>query len=566
MKALAELLEQTALDGVQSNDARRGLRWPCCRPLDGRLVAVAENLCADAERLEPGMAVMLAVDDLGRSPSLWLASPRAPSKGNFDSHFDHQTTHYFERAHALAIRNLLAISPFTGLEPRTSWFPIPVYKHGDRWAKVVKGRSLELSICLAVASKVLGRPIPSGLCASAAVETSGELDHVEGLDEKVSLVARTGLGLSRLLVSQEDEGPARAAAANQQRLVDVVGVRNLADALQIVFGDVEHEIESRLISDDQLRNAIEELFREALHSDNVYLPSKSLLGLAQILVKKASHLDPGWQWKAQFAQAIIARHLGLSDKFALPNPAGVLSSLPRPLRLEVMAHWLQDAADNPASDCEARIAQVRLCVSEVALERHEGDLKVLGAMGRLLAANGADHAAAEVLREAIEGWQMLGQVPQMSYALCEYLRILGIARQAEAVRRVADGIGREFACDPETSSHAIVFYLLTLGRAFIQCGLFDLGARELQRELAWDSIPHVQASRLRWLARAEMAMNHKEAATSYRTTVRQMAAEDSTLSEFRDLVRDDIALEAETWSSSLGAREDVELRASRCRY
>jgi hypothetical protein len=147
-------------------------------------------------------------------------------------------------------------------------------------------------------------------------------------------------------------------------------------------------------------------------------------------------------------------------------------------------------------------------------ERTREDLVLLGAMGRAYAAGRQYAAAGDLLRETVEGWFDAEDVPGASHSLCEYLRVLGISRDAGAIEgamtRFVTRFETEIADDPVSAA----FVKLALGRAWAQVGRPAEAIEALGDATAsWRRAPqHVIFSRLRWLARALRAAGRTDEA------------------------------------------------------
>lgn len=211
------------------------------------------------------------------------------------------------------------------------------------------------------------------------------------------------------------------------------------------------------------------------------------------------------------ARDIARRHAG--DPVLLEIPAAAeLRDWPRPLRLELLAHAVQSAADASDAVVMRHVRRAREWLAPPG-ERHAEDLQVMGACGRALACVHQWELALEELSAALAGWQSLAAEDQSSYALCELLRLAGLRQDGQLYGRLLDGAVPALRRHPRTRPLALAFTELALGRAAVQLGDTDTarGALEPDERFA-DAPEHLRAARLRWLYRLELAQGAESAA------------------------------------------------------
>lgn len=265
--------------------------------------------------------------------------------------------------------------------------------------------------------------------------------------------------------------------------------------------------------------AYRELDRHALEVDASALldvglrgPRPSFFGWTFVQRLAIAHLrglddsDPN-RWLVELVRDAAARHEGHDALCAWPT-RDAIRSLERGLRLEVLAHVVQSAAD---ADWDAAHDYARRAAEWVASpgERHASDAKLLGAMGRAYAAAGSFPEAARSLTASLETFEALRQPAMATYSVSELLRVTtdldpnrALLLATEVAPRIAD------AADP-------------IGRAFVQLarGRAFASLDEPQRALealaenaaAWDRAPlHARQARWRWSLVAARALSLPE--------------------------------------------------------
>jgi hypothetical protein len=231
---------------------------------------------------------------------------------------------------------------------------------------------------------------------------------------------------------------------------------------------------------------------------------------AGILARRPS---PDVAERVAIARDIARRHAGDAVVIEFPSTAE-LRSWPRPLRLELLAHIVQSAADASDASVPRFVRRAREWLAPPG-ERHAEDLKVLGACGRALASVHDWAPATEDLSAALTGWHGLGAEDQGSYALCELLRIAGLRRDGLLFRPLLDEAVPAMRRHPRSSAVSIAFVDLALGRAAVQLGAHETARAALGPEARFADAPeHVRTSRLRWLHRLDLDLGDEVAAAA----------------------------------------------------
>jgi hypothetical protein len=104
-----------------------------------------------------------------------------------------------------------------------------------------------------------------------------------------------------------------------------------------------------------------------------------------------------------------------------------------------------------------------------------------------------------VLAETAREWIAVGEAHEASYALCEWLRVIGIRGDRGEVDRLAGDEYRACLAAPRTSDISRAFLVLALGRAQLAAGDAEGALATLAEDAAtWPSAhEHVRTARLR---------------------------------------------------------------------
>jgi tetratricopeptide (TPR) repeat protein len=434
-------------------------------------------------------------------------------------------------ARRLVTRDLPFLSSTDSLDTGPLWSASPLLFDKERGSlpRVLDGPSFGLAMCLAHASRLLALPVPSNVVACAEVLADGSVEPVGGLDQKVRMVARNALGVTRLLVERGQAGEAETLVASTGRQsLRVVGVRRVSDALQEVFpsSDLQAAMCERWANPAHARASADVFYRLALESAPLLLSWKVVENSARLLEQRlAGDETPEGELarkRAGLAWRIAGRHEGVAHSIRWPADED-LALMPRTIRFGVIAHVLQSAADLDDRIAEESIARVRPLVGPMD-ERCSGQARLIGALGRALAACGQYEEARHWLEEAIATWIALFEEDQMSYPLSEWLRVTGVVGNAAAIPRAKQDWMARMDRDARTSDISRAFVRLSLGRAFAQTGqpALALEALEGPSESFWQlTFDHVQDARGRWLARTLRAMGRHEEEAQVMTRMRE---------------------------------------------
>ncbi|OJT25040.1 hypothetical protein BO221_11700 [Archangium sp. Cb G35] len=381
------------------------------------------------------------------------------------------------------------------------WCAELITKIGHSGYDSLDGPSYGLSMLLAVASLLMDEPLPSDFVASATVDVTGGLGPVEGLEDKLFILAGSGLGLKRLLVGQSQVTRARELLAELGSPVKVQGACSASEVFQELFGEHYQTLSERLNQPEQLRRAARKLFHLALDARSPILDWESVERGATRVLERLMPDAPAFM-EAQTARQVARRHSHKSAPLDWP-PDGLLSQLPRPIRDKLIAQVVQAANDEGAANLEEIVERARASLPPSVLDCYEPQLILRGAIGRALVSLRRHEDARVFLLETVEAWRELGQFEESSHALCELLRVIGILGEPTRQEAVLSLV-EQFRASPRLDSGSRAFLHLALGRAYVLVGRPQHALTFLEDgEVSWSATrEHVQYCRHRWRARA----------------------------------------------------------------
>ncbi len=473
-------------DPIQRARRDRALRHPAA--VDPSVAATLAGLGLPPPPARPADPLLLAANDTGGST--WVLAPEGDAEA---ARLHEDSARAWELAGRLAAHALplapvpdaLLVRDVPKLAPQSP--PPPV-------ATVLKGESFGLSFFLAHVSRGLGVPIPADLVASAALNRQGALVPVDRLDAKLAAVRAWAPGVRRVLVAAEQVAEAERAAG--PGLV-VIGCHDVDEAWASVFAETQLEGAVRAAWSDAAvaARAARTFFRLAIEHPAHNLNWAAVGRTADVLAELTTDAE---RWRADVAAAIAWRHAGRPRDLPGAPPTGI----PHPDRVALHAHRVQAANDGVAENWR-EVADNAERELPAAGHEHEGDLKLLGALGRLYASWGQLERARAHLARTSEAWIALDKPDDASYPLTERVRVLGLLGDAAALAKVEV---------PPTlwEGRGGAYLRLARGRAWVLCGDRARAAADLADGAAdWDDAPvHVRASRLRWLHRLDPGRGH----------------------------------------------------------
>lgn len=312
-----------------------------------------------------------------------------------------------------AVRQLPVVVPLDGCR-RTPGFVDP--------GSLVEGPSFGLAFCVHLASVVLGCAAPEHVLAAAAVDESGAVKPVGGLGRKIAGVTMLLPRVTDVLVSAEQVDEARHAAGGRVR---IIGVARAADAIEFALGDTL----SRLLVDagydaDRREGLTASFFRLALVGSDTIVDWGPVARGAALAIDRWPAGGPDAGYRLAFAHAVAARHESNRGRVHMP-PSEWFATLPRMLRLQVLAHLVQQSADTAtpdAAEIEARaVVELTARIEDAALQ----ELRLRGAIGRLRAVTGRAEQAHDDQRTIAEAFAALYAEDDVARPLSEWSRLAG---------------------------------------------------------------------------------------------------------------------------------------------
>jgi hypothetical protein len=542
---LRDLLTRTTLSFTDRCQVRAALRERWCWPADPRLAQIARDYAAEPAQPPPGEVLLVSVSDDETEGALWCArrvtaGARLSTAG--PTHFDVPLVDTAQGAAVLAEKLVSRALPYLvrldALRGPTSWSATLLCASGDAAPHVLKGQSFGLSLLLGSAALLMDEPLDAGLAASAALNPDGTLRAVEGLQRKIDMLADGALGVRRLLVQSDQAAEARQAVSACGGDLEIVPVATAADAVTIAFPDAATRPRPEWDDPSVVSADAERLFRLTLLGASL-LKWSAVARAAEWLVEHAPPTSVA-RHKATTALAIARRHEDENTLIRWPEQE-FLDTLAPVIQRNLLAHVIQSARDAGSDELPTYIARARALVDP---PRHgdDSELRVIGALGRGLAALRRYAEAQAMLSTAVEGWRAIYRADGSSYALCELLRVIGIRSDTAAL------VGLEPALEDYTlESHDYVadgFVRLARGRARVQLGQAE-AALELLEDAGfeWQLTPdHLGQARERWLARALAAVGDEARASVMRKQLKQCSP-DADQAVLADL---DAALESQS--------------------
>lgn len=508
--SLSELLSAwDTLDGVDRRRLARALVTPWCRP-DPALVPA--DLCDDLPAAAPdppvGWVLLVSVEPVrGGSASLL-----AYGEGDYPdlvrqerpAGFGREANTACESARRAVLRDLPLLPPATSLGRPRECAPVRLYAEGSERA-LHDGPSFGLAMLLAEASHLVGVPVPGDVCALAALGDGDSIVGVGELERKLAVVCLSALGVRRVFVAGPQEEEAKETVARLGWEGEILPAGAPPDVLESVFPDL-HERVAALYPDDKLDSVAQRAFELALESPPYILGWEGARAFAELVLARLPDGHDDARRCLRFAAAVAARHSGEDALIEWPDAAW-LAGMHRRVRGLVLANAVQSAADaRERAVAEGYLSRATARLSERG-EEDEGEIRLLGAIGRCRAALGDLGGALRDLERAVEGWFASARGRGASYALSELLRVCGLMADKESLYGVEKRWIARFTEEVSDDLVSLGFVTFGLGRARLLCGDVERALELLVDDaLDWGAAPgHLQASRLRWLARARFA-------------------------------------------------------------
>ena len=297
---------------------------------------------------------------------------------------------------------------------------------------LVEGPSFGLAFCIHLASVVLGCPVPPHVVAAAAIDASGLVLPVGGLERKIAGIATLLPRVTDVLVSADQVDEARRIAPASIR---VIGIPRAADAIDHVFGDALSRLLVDAGSDPERREDLTaSFFRLALVGSDAIVDWAPVARGAALALEHWSDLSADARYRLDFARAVAARHCDNTGRITLP-PSGWLDSRPRMLRIQVVAHLVQQCADAGMPHPDRIEPLARDLIANDLHEAAEPQLRLRGALARLEALTGRARDALDAQESLAVVLAELHAYADIAYPLSEWCRLAGALQDAASLQR-----------------------------------------------------------------------------------------------------------------------------------
>jgi hypothetical protein len=299
----------------------------------------------------------------------------------------------------------------------------------------IDGPSFGLAFALALASRVLGCALPGDVIATAAMDATGRVGRVGGLEQKLRGLGRLAPSVRWVLVAAEQVAEARRHAAAH---LEVVGVAHAAEAIDRVFGQ---RLSARLVEAGEDKDRRQELtgsfFRLALMGSEALVDWSPVRRGAALALEAWTDLDDDARYRLAFAEAVAARHVDNGGRVGLP-PSGWLERQPRMIRAQVVAHLVQQCADAGTPEVSAIEPLATSFLDHPLEESSQADLRLRGALARLLAVTGRPVEALALQERVARAFSAIYADQDVAYPLAEWARLAGVVDDREALARAVD--------------------------------------------------------------------------------------------------------------------------------
>lgn len=325
-------------------------------------------------------------------------------------------------------------------DPAWSYDAIPLPSSSE--LSTLKDRSYGLALHLAACSSASGLPLPATTLYTAEVSANGKLRGVQGVTEKLGFVCRHLPGVKEVWVARADEIEARASIGDRPEPVVRVG-DHVEDVVSAIFEDGHGNATGASRAVASLAVAERDVIVDKLWMDLVigHQSRPKWDALQRTADALGDALSDAKREKLEDIRSVLARHQGRSIPFRTPSPA-YLGTLPRPLRLALLAQCIQDTSDAGIHEPNGALQLARSAIAP-PLERHADDFALLGAMARAHAAQGQLEASAQTAEEAVTGFCDVLETPlEASRAMGVWLHAVGALGNAVELERLQRGYAR----------------------------------------------------------------------------------------------------------------------------
>jgi hypothetical protein len=529
--ALRSWLPARRIPALWRETAAHALATPWCWPADPALAADAVALgYAPPAPASLGEVLLVSVAPRADRTTLWRLS--------WDGRH-HVGGRSFSDDAQRAIDDVATLGPAVvphlhslrvlGQKPRTA---TQVLKRGPDADSTLEGTSFGLSMLLALSSRLMDRPVPARFAASAEVRRDGSVVPVGGIDRKLALLSEGALGVDAVLVAAEQLVEAQRILGGHPWL-RAVGVATVREAIDHVFPDAR-EAPPAAWTERRPIAAVNDLLTLCSRGGDVRswrAVERSATWLERIFAGVHPHGD-----RARLARLIAERHAN-GHGFELPWEASIETKHDR----TQAAHVVQAAADAGSRSLGPFIGRAREMLSD---PWDDEDLRLIGAIGRGLAAMRRYPEAGAVLAKATRGWFDRENLGECSRPLAEWVRVASLCADGAAWDDAAPA-AHDYLASLAREDMGALFVRYALGRGLCTRGAMGEALAVLDGA-DWSAGPSWLArSRGRWRARALHALGRAEEARAGRAVIAAATDDDGATTIEARFVALDEAREAD---------------------
>ena len=370
---------------------------------------------------------------------------------------------------------------------------------------LIDGPSFGLGFILALASRLMGQPVPGNLIASAKVGPNGELGEVDGIEWKLKAIDAWAPGVSEVLVSDDQLDVWKQEVKRLGLCLKIKGFSRASTALDAVFGEQVRDRVAKMETAEQ-GAFVNRMFLLTVGIDDFvdWFPVDEATSWA--LKCWGAEMAPFDRYRLSFANAVAARHENRRVDLAMPPKGFLDQGKLAPTAAKVIAHLVQHSAEvgsPPVADVSP-LAWAWLKQHEDQLEAH----RIMGALGRKLSYDGVFSEALDMQMEAAEFFADNGAWADVSFQLSEWYRLAGCfpTDRGHEVFGQADAFARKHEISANSGGEP-PFVTLGRARSQVQLGIANDDTAAVLTALAAnpEARAHLRYSSLRWLARHERA-------------------------------------------------------------
>jgi hypothetical protein len=362
------------LSGRPAGDLRfaleHALMFPWCWPSDPSMHEAARSRGV-AVPTEPAVGEVLLVSVSAEEPreALWRLAWRR-RRSDRGAPFGDRAQASMHRVAQLAsgvVPHLHSVTPTRELPSVASF----VCKRGEGRDIQLDDRSYELSMLLAVASRLMERPVPKRFAASATIEDGGVLGRVEGLDRKLSMIAENALAIETVLVAKDQETGANEYIQRQAWPIRAVGLETCQEAIELVFS-AALEAAPPHWDDAAVRGGVVESLIDLCRAGASVLDWRAVVRTGEWLQRET--LEARQRARVEVATLIARRHANHSS-IEIPWNDRLCQR-----DLVMAAHMVQAAADAGSDSLETYLQKADSLAEDA--DDDDGQRQLRGAMGR----------------------------------------------------------------------------------------------------------------------------------------------------------------------------------------